>query len=576
MISLQQLHDADPQPLADAGTACDTLARSLARHLATVADIHTDAARCWTGAAAAQAQAVLAVQCTQLDAAQTELLTAGALLRDAAAEFLSARTTLLQALADASAAGCTVAADGTVTAPAADPRERHDREVTADRSAAVRSITTRVAQALHDADRADRQAAAQLERLADHAADGSGLDTRTARADAADARTLLAAGLPPASADPVAVSAWWRALTPDLRQLLVQHYPELVGNRDGVPAAARDQANRITLRKYLAAHGDRQSSEAEQAALAGFQAVQDRLDRDAGQWPPDFLYGLSDEGQGRCILSFGDPDTATDVSTYVPGVGTDLAGVGGKDGDRALNIWRAAQQADPSRSTASLVWLGYDPPPGLDRLSPQDPAPAEVLSTDRAVRGARSYQRFTAGLRATHQGPAAHLTAVGHSYGSLTVGLAGQGPGGTGADDVVLIGSPGVDARRAADLGVPADHVWVGAAENDPVSHLPAGERVRADARGAVTGAGLGGPFGAAVGGWLGDTLFARSDGDRLWFGPDPASADFGARRFDVADGPPGFASHSNYLDRSGGNSLRNIGRIVAGRPQDVQTQPPR
>ncbi|MDH6135740.1 uncharacterized protein YukE [Kitasatospora sp. MAA4] len=576
MISLRQLQDADPDPLTDTGAAYDTLARSLARHLAAVSDIHTDAANCWTGDAAAQAQAVLAVQRSQLDAAQSELLAAGTLLREAAAEFRSARATLVQALAEASAAHCTVAADGTVTAPDPDPRERRDRSVSAERAAALRSLSTRIAQALHDADRADRQLAAQLDRLAEHGTDGSGLSVRTARTDAAAARTLLVATLPPASADPVAVNAWWRALPPDARQLLVQRCPELVGNLDGVPALARDQANRSTLQQLLAAYGGRQLGEDEQARLAGFQAIQDRLDRDAGQWPPDLLYGLADEGQGRAVLSFGDPDTATDVSAYVPGVGTELGSVGGKDGDRALNVWKAAQRVDRSRTTASMVWLGYDPPPGLDRLSPGDPAPADVLSPERAVRGARSYDRFMAGLRATRTGPPAHLTAIGHSYGSLTVGLAGRQPGGTGADDLVLIGSPGVEARNASQLGLPADRVWVGAAENDPVSHLPAGDRVRADARGAVTGAGLGGPFGAAVGGWLGDTLFARGDSHRLWFGPDPASADFGAHRFDVADGPPGFASHSNYLDDSGGNSLHNIGLIVAGHPQSVQPQPPR
>ncbi|GAA2998425.1 hypothetical protein JCM13580A_41610 [Streptomyces drozdowiczii] len=46
------------------------------------------------------------------------------------------------------------------------------------------------------------------------------------------------------------------------------------------------------------------------------------------------------------------------------------------------------------------------------------------------------------------------MTAIGHSYGSLTVGQAAQPPGGIPADDMVLVGSPDSGVDRAADLGV--------------------------------------------------------------------------------------------------------------------------
>jgi hypothetical protein len=54
-------------------------------------------------------------------------------------------------------------------------------------------------------------------------------------------------------------------------------------------------------------------------------------------------------------------------------------------------------------------------------------------------------------LNATHEG-AAHMTVLGHSYGSTTVSDAAAGYG-MHADDVVLVGCPGTDmAHCAADF----------------------------------------------------------------------------------------------------------------------------
>ncbi|MEZ0027313.1 hypothetical protein P3T36_005383 [Kitasatospora sp. MAP12-15] len=542
MLDVWQLQDAQPELLAAAGQGYEALAEGAGRALAGVHAATGKAGGCWTGPAALQAQLALAAHCAQLEAAHLESAALGALLRDAASEFGVAREQLLRALADAERAGCAVAADGTVSAPPPGAAERHDGDAMDARARTRQAIAERVAQAVRAADDADRRIAERLDRLAA----GDAVDPATAREDAAAVRQLIGAALPPASAPPAEVTAWWRALPPGRRELLVQQCPELVGNRDGIPAEDRDRANRIALQRCL--DGDAVGS-------VGFRAIRARLDQDAGRHPPTLLLGLSGEGlgQGQCrgrgILCFGNPDTARNISAYVPGVGTELEDIAGRDGDRALNVWTAAHAADPARETASLVWLGYDPPPDPSGLLDGDLAPASVLSADRARDGAASYDRFLAGLRATHQGPPAHLTALGHSYGSLTVGLAGQRPGGTGADDLVLIGSPGTEADHAARLGLPADHVWVGAAAHDPVTHLPS----------------------------LGDALTGNElASDRLWFGPDPAAAAFGANRFTVADGPLGFASHSHYLDPSGGDSLPNIGQIVAGHPENVHRRPGR
>jgi hypothetical protein len=80
--------------------------------------------------------------------------------------------------------------------------------------------------------------------------------------------------------------------------------------------------------------------------------------------------------------------------------------------------------------------------------------------------------------------------------------------------------------------------------------------------------------MGARVAGDLAD----RGDDD-LWFGRDPASKAFGARRFVVADGPPPFSdgavpAHSNYFSPEKDlDSLDNISAVVGGAPQHVVEQ---
>ena len=67
------------------------------------------------------------------------------------------------------------------------------------------------------------------------------------------------------------------------------------------------------------------------------------------------------------------------------------------------------------------------------------------------------------GLAATNENEDPHLTAIGHSYGSRTVGAATQqGDGIPGVDDIVLVGSPGwvLTEPRTSELG--KDHVFVG------------------------------------------------------------------------------------------------------------------
>ncbi|WP_051969993.1 alpha/beta hydrolase [Kitasatospora azatica] len=548
-MELAALRDARLNALPDCAEAYEQLAGAFRDHAeewqSAVAGRTRNSG--WLGAAADTCRASLQRTDGQLASARAELLLIAAALRSGSEAVQLAHARLADALEEAATAGLTVDEYGHIAAPPRAAADRHDPDARncPDQG---QDLALRISAALREADAADRALADQLTGFARAAADGTGLDYRGFAPDplspAITAPDLLAAALPPANATPTAVAAWWRSLPPDEQRHLLATRPDLLGNRDGLPAEIRDQANRLNLQHYLADYGTRTGlSPADQTKLAGFRAIQDRLDHSADT-PPVLLYGISDEGQGHGILSFGNPDTAVNVSAYVPGLGTELRHVGGKDGERALSVWAAAHSADPNRATASMVWLGYDPPPGLDRLDLQT---LTVMDKARAEKGAKAYDQFLAGLRASHNGPPAHLTALGHSYGSLTVGLAGRRPEGTGADEMVLIGSPGTGARSASQLGVGADRVWVGAADHDPVSYAP-------------------NPLEELTG-----------DFNQRWFGTDPAAAEFGAHRFDVADGPSrSFESHSNYLDPRGGNSLFNIGQIVSGHSDKAKLQSPR
>lgn len=102
-----------------------------------------------------------------------------------------------------------------------------------------------------------------------------------------------------------------------------------------------------------------------------------------------------------------------------------------------------------------------------------------------------------------------------------------------------------------------ADHVYVGAAENDQVTYLTAT------------------PPGREYGGEK-----------HNWFGTDPADDHFGGHHFSVAAGEDtgmwglvtgNTPAHSIYFDpKDGGSSLYNIASVVAGHGEAIITTAPR
>ncbi|NEC69273.1 alpha/beta hydrolase [Streptomyces sp. SID9727] len=436
-------------------------------------------------------------------------------------------------------------------------------------AAKARDISDRITGAVRAAARTDWRFTRILRRL--RAEEGLKVPDRTwtdAAGDAAAVREAARSYLEsriPRDATPAARREWWAHLTDEQREEYLAVYPDQIGNLDGIPSLVRDTANRDNL-QLLIGKLEGRDDEVSRVRLAGLREI-DRQLQEGGQ-PPMYLLGIGDEGNGRAIVSYGNPDTARNVAAYVPGLNTSLdEDFARGDLKRARDTAKSAMKYD--HSSASMVWLGYDAPQFPDGFSS-----LAVAGDDRAIKGGDAFNQFMGGLAATNVHEDPHMTAIGHSYGSRTVGAATQQQGGIpGVDDIVLVGSPGVGVNRAEDMGVGKGHVFVGAAENDVVTKVPSVQQVAAGFFGMTGGPAMAHLFGEA----------ADPGSDDLWFGKDPASEAFGARRFPVAPGPRvvspnGFSidAHSNYFDvepQRDAVSADSIALIAAGRADKVKME---
>ncbi|MFC0597592.1 alpha/beta hydrolase [Streptomyces palmae] len=537
----------------------------------------------------------------------TECALIETVLTGLAAELESSRRTLTHALDDARQLGFTVLDDGGVGYPAAgtpDPggslpeggvvRGRQPRfDVFGHKGdypsgdnpneERARALADTIWSALNEAGAINDQYKDAIEKL--KAQQGLRLDSGTwadVSGDMAAVHTAAEDAMKsqiPIDKPPAGRLEWWNGLDQEAKTELLAAYPDVIGNMDGIPSAVRDQANREYLPILIAKLEAKAPTDAKaRDQLAALREIDRKLT--SGDVPPMFLLGVGDQGNGRAIVAFGqDPDTAKNVSTTVLGMNTSLDESFAKnDLKGAFDVASGARVLDPS--SASIVWLGYDAPQNFDTV--QSPSLAE--------RAAPTLTSFMNGLVTTHQEGDPHVTVIGHSYGSLVVGKASQLPGHIpGADDIILVGSPGIGVDRAEDLGVPTGHVWVGAADNDIITYLPTKGAKSGAEVGGVLGLVAGGPIGAVggavAGGILGD--FVSDPGQRkLYYGTDPADVAFGAIRFKSADGTsapytfgmvPSLEAHGNYFDPTANQlSADNIAAIVANQPGKVTVETPR
>ena len=521
-------------------------------HVAAAADrlaqaLHRDRRRLalsWTGRAAVACDAEVVAVATLLHLVGGPVRTAAGLLRSHADEVHRARiavTALRQEYDEVLLAHRVAgpAMPSTAGLPAAGPRLRgaDTGQACAGDLAAVRARHRAVLERV--AADAARTAAGIDAAVADvrprhpAAGDGAGGPAVDGEARLAGLLPLLAAArraappgaLPARPAPPRQVSAWWRLLTADERHRLAVRRPAALGARAGVPLPVRAAANELRLARDLARLSRGRPPAGRPPWLLGTcLAVADALalaraqhDPVTGRRMPASLLVYRPAafgGQGRVAVAVGDLDRADNVALLVPGLGSTVGGTLRDLTATAARVTGLARERSPHETTATIAWTAYDAPNLL-----------QVAGAGAAVAGARLLSSDLHGLRAATGGATAHVTAIGHSYGSTTVGTALRSRT-AGVDDVVLLGSPGANVERASELRVPAGHVWVGAASRDPVSYL-----------------------------------------DR--FGADPSQAPFGATRFraeDAARHPVmlSVGDHSRYLS-PGGESLDNVVRVVVG-----------
>lgn len=354
-------------------------------------------------------------------------------------------------------------------------------------------------------------------------------------------------GAPGTGATPTQVHDWWAGLGPEEREAVIAAYPQLIGSTDGLPAGARDQANRVLLDDDLATLGSQETdgtlSSEERKRLANATATREALDNIEGYEDPIsgtrpggqlWLYdpGAFD-GDGRVAVAVGDVDSATDVAMMVPGIKTEMHEVTGA-AQHAMNLYESTRFGGDGSSVATMFWLGYNTPEGA--------VDVDTATRGRAIDGGERLADAVDGLRASRgddPDSRAHLTVIGHSYGSTTTSYAATDHD-LDVDRVALIGSPGAGpAEHARDFSVGEDNVYVGRNSRDAVA-------------------------------FLGDEGWRRTAGG---LGVDPSSRDFDANRFEAESTERTwhrtFADHSRYYDHDT-ESLYNLGRIVDGQTSDV------
>ncbi len=373
-----------------------------------------------------------------------------------------------------------------------------------------------IATALKEATEADEKWAPKLRALkadddltvsdsdwADTAADTKGVQT-------AGEAYLASLPKPPEDGDPEANAEWWEKLTSEEQDAYVSMRPDSIGAMNGLPSTVRDEANRMVLaesrgeyqlkldtwmqqepvhyRPYISPITGREVAGAQveteewkewnekkqdlEGRIRGMDAIQRRFDMTgSGGLPEAYLLGFDPEGEGndgKVILANGNPDTADHTAIYVPGTGTLLQDIE-KDTNRAVDLWREADKFTQGEKVSTITWFDYDAPLQAKPFDKGGGLFPEAMSDEFAEKGAPNLQGFLDGSRAAHQAASGpnnfgHTTLMGHSYGTTLIGDAaktrGWPEGPLPVDDVIAVGSPGMQADHAADLGIRSGHMW--------------------------------------------------------------------------------------------------------------------
>lgn len=348
------------------------------------------------------------------------------------------------------------------------------------------------------------------------------------------------AQLPPPGSKPKQIAAWWGSLSDQQKKKLIEKYPEIIGNLDGVDIKTRDEVNRSLVDGMLAEARDRERQTHDDLVHRGMtshsyanrysKALDDVEDlkvlQEVLKDRERKLLVCDRSGERlKVAIGIGDFDKAQHIGVFVPGKGTTVRGSLLNYVTKSEGLITAAQKVRES-SYATVAWLGYDAPLSIP----------DVANTHRANAGADRLENFLEGVSAVYgeKGQKVHLTLLGHSYGSTTSGIAASHVSPNVVDDLVLFGSPGSGVQLGAEYRVPEGHRWVSAV-----------------------------PYpGDMVQGIGTDINFGRNPTEMQAFRHISGDATKGETYHTIPRGP--FGNHSTYLENNT-ETQKNMAEIVAG-----------
>ena len=518
------------------------------------------------GATADALRAKMGVAHKELTTLADDLLEIQEAVKVASGDVSQVENAVKAALQQASSTHCTISAAGIATChPPGNSMSQYTRQ------SIEASVNRLVRQAVDLANTADTTLNTRLNTVGTPGSTAKSTSTQTH--DLSDAEQKKFKKMTPEER-----AKYWSQQSEAQKQHLCDKYPDLIGNADGVEGWARDRANRNRLPKLKQEAKDNVSTYTEllkspwidsntrayylseldkaEKAVKAYDAVQEQLDKGISledyqhgkKGDPVSLLTLQNDGaRVKAAMGQGDVDHAKNVATFVPGIGTTVEGSMGDYMRQTKNLRSAAMAQGnlSARDVATVAWLGYDAPGKADLNQPQN-IPG-IISPFLAKAGSDRLAGFMNGMQASRDYGAgdAHMTLVGHSYGSSTSGMAATKVKYGVIDDLVLCGSPGMGTYDAKNYHVDQNHLWV--------SGVPKGDSVQG--------------MGAIRGGIVGS------------LGKNPMDSDSGFTHLsDDATGSPkynkdapaskpfnfNFDNHSIYLE-DGTETLQDIGRVAAG-----------
>lgn len=319
--------------------------------------------------------------------------------------------------------------------------------------------------------------------------------------------------LPEAGAAPDRLAHFFAGLTASQRTRLVDRYPLVVGNLNGVPLTLRYRANRLALAEARAVERERMHDK--RLTPAGRQTAERRMRRfESLMGDGRQILAFDPAGSGQVAEVFGDLGRAERVSVVVPGVDTNVvnfertrrkytAPVG-----MAQSLYAAERAASPRTRTAVIAWADYTSPSGVGM-----DAAIGKLARD----GSQRLNSLVRGLPGDSK-----VSLFCHSYGSVVCGVAARALPAR-VSDIAVAGSPGMRVESAKELGTGA-RVWATRDGDD----------------------------------WIQDVPYLEVGG--LGHGADPVTPEFGARVFSAARA----VGHAGYFE-PGTESLSNFAGIGVG-----------